>query len=477
VEQRGYDRLVIALSMIAIVASFIAAARYGLLNPLPVFSDEATYVNQSILDHRAAAAHGPLGAVKALLFNDPQRPPAYRALALAMSPFWTPSLTALRCLSLAVWCLALGFLWLAARAVSSPVAALLGIAAAFAMPSLFLAVGWYGTEPALYLAIALLLAALVRRWTVAIVFAVALGCLAKTSFLPVGGPAIIAALIIDRRWRIFGAALGGVVLALPWWAYNGKLAFAYARFAVTDAHWARELMVGERIRELIEWGFGPLFFIALIVLLACLRAPDPAGRRALMIAAAAVLPLLFMDWMSPNCTARHLSPALLPLAIVIAIAAFRVPRLAVLAAVLVALQAMVFAFLTPRLLPVPQYDWSALRPLSPKPVPRVAIVGVVDGFSEPEVRYAWLRAGGAADVLALANTRAVPDSSVKELLSSDIIVAPPPEVVSSLSGEWRLDNSRDAELISAVEASGRFARQPLPLKTLGGYSFVVLARK
>jgi hypothetical protein len=54
-------------------------------------------------------------------------------LVLALSPLGMPSLAMLRAISLAVSGVTMLFLWIAARAVSSPAGAWLAVAAVFAM--------------------------------------------------------------------------------------------------------------------------------------------------------------------------------------------------------------------------------------------------------------------------------------------------------------------------------------------------------
>lgn len=446
------------LAIAALAASLIAGIRWSTQHPLPIHWDEANYINQAIVDHHLFASGGVVRLVKALLFEDPLRPPAYRAFVAPVTMAVTPTLPLLRAIALLVSLVAMALLWSAARTVSSPVSALLAVAVVFSMPGVFLSAVWYGTEFPLFLAMALLLHSLLRGSLPGVAVAVAIGCLAKATFFFMAGPAILAALLIDRRPRLIVAAALGALIAVPWWVYHAQDAIAYARYCAGGGRWAVPFYVLVRLREFALNATGPLALAALLLLLTGLRSVTGPARRAVIISLAAALPVLILAACSPVFVARHFAPAFLPLAIVMAVSASRWSRVAV---ALVLLQGVAFALFPARLLPrIEQIDWSVVRAALPKPRPAVSYLGLFPGISPTEIRYAWLRAGDDATVSWLwsADEKSIDWQRVMTAaLASDAVLVVSPRDLPGMRGFQRLDNAHDAELIARLTASGAFA--------------------
>lgn len=448
--------------------SLIAILRWQSEHPLPIRWDEANYVNYAIEDHRFFQQGGVVRVIKALLFEDPHRPPAYRALALPVTMFVTPTLPLLRGIALFWSGLAALMLFVTWRRVVDVAAAAMLAAMSFATPAVMISAGWFGTEYPLFLATALLMAALIPRPSfVTLMLAVALGLLSKSTFLVIAfAPLLVAAVIAWRERRrdllplAFGS-LAGALIASGWWLWHLRPALEYAQYgrtfprvaALTDS-------VTAKLWILTMTGIGPGVLIALVVLIfRGVRASGlhPGGNAPRWIAAAASLPLLLLGLTSPVFVPRHFSPALLPLPFIGASGLAR--RVRVIAIVAVLAQALFLAvFLHPLLPRVDQTDWGVLRPHVGTANPTIAFLGGWSSLSPPEVRYAWLSRGGDADVQLLwdAERPAIDwKATLERAFASDAVFVVSPE--ARTADEFtRRDNAHNAELIARLRQSGRF---------------------
>lgn len=470
------DRVSGVLALLIAALAIVAAVRWTAAHPQPLWWDEANYYNQ-VIDDRAALLRGGLpGVVKSLLFADPARPPAYRAAVLPLLG-QRPTLALLRSFALCVTIGAMALLAWGVRAVASRASALLAAAFVLAMPGVLTSGAWFGTEYPLFLAVALLLASLLRGWRVGLAGAVALGLLSKTTFALVGGPAILAALLLARDWRtrrdiLLPSALGALT-ASGWWFWNaaaalrfGQLGRTFERASLGDVYSLGTAL--QKVHIFLGEGLGYGVAAALVAVTAALvrrSSSEPwtsSQRRALWISAAASVPLLVMLAFSPVFVARHFAPALLPVAVLAALSLDRMPRFVRLAAVgLVVLQAGVFAATTRSLPLVEQTDWSRLRAAVPGDSPRIAYLGNWGSLSPPEIRYGWTRAGHDASVTWLwrfeDRTIDWPSAEAEALASDAVLVVPP--------GTPGRDNQYNAELVRRLAASGRFGA-PVPF-TIG----------
>jgi hypothetical protein len=452
----------VAIAALTLVALF----RWWSAHPYPLWWDEANYVNQSIDDRQAFAERGMGGLARALLFNDPLRPPAYRVFAL---PF--PSkVIVLRSVSLAVSLIALALLVLAVRGVSTTSGALLAAAMALAMPGVLTSAGWFGTEYPLFLAVAILMAALIPRVSaIGVALAVALGLLSKTTFVVIAGPALLVALLFARRDRravsqLFAGGVAGAAIAAGWWLWHARPALAYAQYGRTFPR----ASLGEglatlpaKLRIFAFEGLGLGVAAALLVLLFAVRATKTTDeKRALLIAGAASLPLIVLAFGSNVFVPRHFAPALLPLVIVLAIAVQHTrPALRIVIALAVVVQA---ALVT--LPQVEQTDWSRLRAIVSNPKPKIAFLGGWPSLTPPEVQFGWKRAGGDADVQWLWRFEqgAIDWPNVmKTALSSDVVLVVPPgarhRVDERMHIDENADNLHNAEFLTSLQNSGAFA--------------------
>jgi hypothetical protein len=466
--------------LLIVLLATLAAVRWTAAHPSPLWWDEANYFNQLFGDRAAFDRDGVIGVLKSLLFADPARPPAYRMLALPLALPLTmaslPSLAALRVLALVVTLGAMALLARAARAVATLPSALLAASFVLAMPGVLTSGAWFGTEYPLFLAIALLLAALLRHSPLGLAAAVALGLLSKTTFALIAGPALLAALLLAREWRerrnLLIPSAAGALVASIWWGWNavpalrfGQLGRTFERASLGDVFSVVTAL--QKVRIFLEEGLGYGVAIALVLGVAVLllrREPwTPSQRRALLIAVAASVPILVLLAFSPVFVARHFAPALLPLAIPLALLLDRVPPPVRLTAVALALlQIVAFAAMPTRFLPqVEQTDWARLRAIVPGPSPHIVFLGGWGSLSPPEIRYGWTRDGHDATVRWLwrFEDRTIDWPHVEsEALASDAVLVVPP-------GTPGPDNPHNAELLRRLEASHRFGA-PIPF-TIG----------
>ena len=461
-----YERWTAAIAIAIIGVALVAALRWTGAHPLPLWFDEANYANQTFEDRAAVLRGGPIAGVKALLFNDPARPPAYRAFVLPFSAVRQPNLTFLRGLAIAVTLLAMAILYVTTRS-------LLATAMVFAMPAVLSAGAWFGTEFPLFLAVALLMLALVPRVRpILLVMAVALGLLAKATFLAIAGPVILVALFFDDRPRVFVASAAGAAIAAGWWGWHllPVLQFAQSARAVARASIVGSLAqrAATKVHIFAVYATGPVILIVILILLGVLVVRrGAADRRTLAIALAGWLPLLIVAAASKGFGPRIFAPALLPLSIIFALALATVsPRARLVTGLLVLAQTIFIAItLEPALPRVSQTDWRILRAQVPKPEPRIAVMGGWPSLTPPEIRYAWTRDGVDATVETLwrFENGAIDWTKVMQhALASDLVLVVPPgrplPQDSASSGVFPIDNRYNAELITRLERSGKFER-------------------
>lgn len=461
-----------AASLVIAVLALIGAVRWTRAHPYPLWWDEANYYNQVADDRRAFVERGPIAMVKSLVFADNERPPAYRALVAPVAAATLPSLALLRGIALCVLLVSLVLVWQACRTFADSASALLATVLVLAMPQVLASGAWFGTEYPLYLAVGLLLLALLRDAPIGVAAAVALGLLAKSSFLFIGGPAVLVALMTTRdRRKLFLAAACGALVAAGWWLWDPGAVLRYAQLGRTFERAASDQGLPGKLHELVVTsGIGIAIAAALLAIEGVRNRNllSPAERRGLLIGAAAFIPLVALSMFSPVFVGRHFAPALLAVAIPAAVVLKRAhPALRVAVAALALIQVAWIA-LTPltRLPRVEQTDWATLRPLIAKSSPRIAFIGGWPSMSPPEIRYGWTRNGADARTLWLwrAEERAIDWTHVMgDALTSDAVLVVPPAAAMRTRAYEQKDNRHNAELMRRLEASRMF-EPPVPFR-------------
>ena len=456
-------------------------------HPLPLYWDEAAYINQALDDRDTLLDRGILATIKALLFNDPIRPPAYRAIALPVVACLPPSVFLLRAVALTAVILAFGVVARTAGESTSPASGLLASSIAFAAPAIAIHSTWYGTEFALIAGMALLLLAVVQRVRpVLLAAAVALGLLSKASFLILSAPVLLVTLIVSWRerreiLRLIGATAAGTAIAFGWWFWHFRAALEFAQLGRTfrRAAFAEPLSasaLGAKLNDLVRssWGIGVTFAVIVLITVAVVRVRNdsPQARRAFWIGVAAFVPLLGLAFLSPVFVGRHYAASLLGLAVILALGIEALApglRIAVAAAVLA--QTLFLSATHERSLRrVEQTDWTRLRELVPADSPRIAFLGGWPSLSPPEIRFGWRIAGRQAAVEWLWRFE---DGSIDwqrvmaRVEQSDAVLVVPPgarhRVSRPLGIDENIDNRHNSELIRRLMRSGAFDA-PLPFR-------------
>jgi hypothetical protein len=365
---------------------------------------------------------------------------------------------------------------IACRQLASWPSSLIAAATLLATPEVLGSGGWFGTEYALFFAVALLLLGVARRSFVAIFAAVALGLLAKTSFFLIGGPVILYA--IYRRPKLFFAASLGAMVAAGWWMWDPGAALKFAQYGRTFPRAALDapLAVAAFVTKLgvigVATGFVLLLVLVLLALLTLRRPLTSELREALLIAAFVIVPTLSLAFLSPVFVARHFIATMFALALPVAVLLDRARsrvRVGFAAAVLV--QSIWIAVQPFHFLPrVEQTDWSRLRAIVRTPNPYITFLGGWPSYSEPEIRYGWLRDGQNARLAPLWRADGPPidwPTVLDRISRSDAVLVIPPAAPARLTAanqRWeRADNRHNRELISHVERSGRF-ESPVTLR-------------
>jgi hypothetical protein len=471
----------------AVAVALVAAAMllWNARHPRPIVWDEANYEAQTI--HDVELAHdGALRLAKAFIFEDVERPPAYRVFAFPLTAFGS-SLRGLRVLSILFYVLTCALL-----AIAAPRGALL-----FALsPGVIAAFEWFGTDYPLLLACALLLLALVRpRWDFWLTAAgVSLGLLSKTSFLIFGASLLGVRLLVETwpgRRRVVLASLLGAIVAAPWWWWNAAPALKFA-------NWSRvfpRLAVGHNalLVNLEHLLFGAIGLPAAVAIVILLWRRQPCRAAIPALAAATALPLLAL--FSPWLHERHMAPATAALAfavgclaaegrrIVAALALLGVQLLLILAGLVAdpSHWPMPVAMIGAALMRKDNADWSFVRPYD-----RVAFFGLAPSLSPPELAIPRVRAHEKASVEWLWRMEDGPIDWARveaKVRASDLVLVPDPATVhpSDLQGlsarDLAIHNEHDAQFVVLVRGTGLFEESERRIENVNPYTLRVFSRR
>jgi 4-amino-4-deoxy-L-arabinose transferase-like glycosyltransferase len=421
-----YDRTVKArvvwgIAILSAVAIAVSCAIWIRQNPLPSYYDEALYSIYATIDVWAATNYGLSGAWFAMLTVDPVSPPAMRMLALPVTLLSSPSLTLLRAISLAGFFAAAIICAIVVKRVAGGLAGAFAFLFLVSLPILVLSTRMFGTEYPLLLAVACVLAGLTaRHGTLLIAAGVALGLLAKASFVIVAAPMLAVGLLLmkeKRRSILVGGAVG-LLISLSWWTHDPMKAIQSGSAA---ANFVRHTLGRNPLRyawELLRCGFG---FGVSAALTLCFAAALRSRRLPALsvVCLAGALPLIGIHVLSVNHNPRIVAVAVMLIALAAAVVTPTLPRWqqsVVLA--LVALQAvvMVAPFRHPEdgsyiwrgvsevMAPVEQWDWKPLHELAVArgmERPRIATLGEAYAFNPPQIRFAWPELRGFITVASM----------------------------------------------------------------------------
>jgi 4-amino-4-deoxy-L-arabinose transferase-like glycosyltransferase len=508
----------------AVLLIVIAAVRWSLDHPFGIHWDESHYLNQAHLDVYRLR-HGMFHKLAERLLRDGAgRPPAYRLLALPLLALFGFHVEAARLVSLACYGMSCWFLYRAVRRIGSPVAATFALMVFALSPDVIAAVMFFGTDAPLYLATSAMMYYLFTCWRdttahrkhwIGLGLSLGLGFLSKTSFVLIAIPVLTFWLVVSyfRRlglpspWSQWRAGAVAAVIAVPWWVLNIRNAIAYARYARGFVRnslgppslltWLRWL--GTVFEYLLGHGLGILI---LLIALAYLRqviankqgAFEPIENAALGACACAGGPLLLAQISGTNHLLRHISPAVIPLAIVVGILVDKVTWANALAfgtsaGVLMGVQLLMLlmpvvdpnkdvvslgrgnngALPWRTLVRFDQWDWSQVRDIADRcgvASPTVAFLGQGRIFNPPSIQAPWLdeRRVVPSGIMSVPNVKLLwryEDGPIKwqELMSlarqSDIVLTAP-QYVGEVDNKEDLDNEHNREFLRRLSQESGF---------------------
>jgi 4-amino-4-deoxy-L-arabinose transferase-like glycosyltransferase len=530
-QQRKFERRFwLGFAAVTVAVIMVAAVRWSLDHPYGVHWDEAEYFNNVQIDVQRLHSGMVLKLGGRLLLKTFGRPPAFRLLALPFLALFgfrtvTARLVPLACFGLSSW-----FIYLAARRIASVVAGAFAVLVFALSPEVVSASIFFGTDASLYLATSAMLYYLFATWSdkseqpnhwIGLGLALGLGFLAKTSFMVIALPVLALWFVLGRWGRVgipslvsqWKAAVLALLVAGPWWLLNIKGAFAYGRYArgfvrnslgtPSLATWMRWLSTV--IQALLGHGISILIGLVLLavgakVLVMKETILDPLQRAALGACACAGVPLLCAQLSGTNHLLRHVSPVVIPLAIVVGVlsdktgwahsgvaSAVSCILCCVQAAMLVApvvrpnTRAVDLGFVNGALpwrvmARFDQWDWRPVQAISDGcglQTPRISYLGNGREFNKPQIEFPWVERSTSAHGSAAEFPEATwlwryenGPLNWQQIMNSadqsDIVLTAP-----HFAGEARykedLDNEHNAEFADRLSRDLQF-REPIRLQ-------------
>jgi len=512
-----------------VVVIIVAAIRWSLAHPFGIHWDEAEYLNLVRVDVQRLDSGKLLRLGGRILISSGGMPPAFRILALpflALSGFHT---TTARLASLAEFGLSSWFIYLATRRIGNQIAAAFAVLVFALSPEVVSASMFFGTDAPLYLATSAMLYYLFihlsdpserpSTW-IGLGLALGLGFWAKASFFAIALPVLAFALLVDlynhRSIRggmsLYKAGATGGGIGASWWLLHVRQAISYAKHArefvrnslgppslSTWAQWLNSVvqcLVGHAVSILI----ASVAFVCLwTIVVRRERILDDLQRKAVGACACTALPIILVQLSGTNHLLRHISPAVIPLAIIVGLVASQTgwarSRVSLTASsVLFSAQLLmiVYPVIVPNTVPVSlgfvngvlpwrvmarleQWDWKPLQDISMScgvDNPIISYLGGGRVFDPPHLQSPWV--GGAA-----TNTSPMKypypiwlwryeDGPIKwqKVMDgaehSDVVVTAP-SYVGDESNKEDLDNQHNAEFADRLSHDPLF-QQPIHLK-------------
>ncbi len=434
----------------AVLTVVIAAIVWSRAHPFGLHWDEAQYLDQSAIDDHRLWAGRILSLVGRILLRDDGHPPAYRMIVLPFLAVFGFHVMVARLVSLGCYAASCWFLYRTGNLVAGRAAGAFAVLIFALSPEVIAASLFFSTDTPLYLAVSAMLYYLFSAWSgnaenritwIGLGLSIGLGLLAKPSFPAIAVPIFafwwIAGrygwLEIPSLWSQRKAILLGLIVGVPWWLINLRDLVHYVVFArgfernslgprslATLAKWLSSVvqcLLGHGIAILI----GLVAIAALAKLLLGKRIALTSRQKAVLIACiCGAFPILLAQLSGTNHLLRHISPALIPLAICVGLLGersgwcFSWAGCSVSAILVYGQLAMLLApVVVPNKQPVEigfnngvypwqamaryeQWDWAPVRILTQNcglKSPRIGYLGNGRAFDEPQIQYAWVSQG------------------------------------------------------------------------------------
>ena len=524
-QSRSETRFWLTFAVVTVTVILAAAIRWSLAHPYGIHWDEAGYINEAFIDAQRLH-HGMLirwgGRI---LLASWGRPPAYRLLGDPFLAVFGITTTGARLVSLACFGLSSWFIYLATSRIGSRIAGAFAVLVFCLSPEVVSASIFFGTDAPLYLATSSMLYYLFKSWSapsedsrnwIGLGLAVGLGFLSKTSFFLIALPALALWFVAGLRrklgaprwWALpLKAGILALLVAGPWWLLNVKGAVAYTKYA---RGFVRNSLGPPSIATWISWlnsaiqclvGPGVSLLIGFVVIAWIVRIAvskeailSPLQKSALGVCACAGVPIILAQLSGTNHLLRHISPAVIPLAITIGVVADRTGwtrswTMITISGILFCAQLlmMVYPVVFPNTEPVDlgfvngalpwrtmarfdQWDWRAVREISKTcgvDLPKISYLGGGREFNPPAIQYPWVAEAAATP---LSSKFQFPDVTwlwryedgpidwrkvIESAAQSDVIITAPHYV-----GEVRIkedqDNRYNSEFAGRLAADSRF---------------------
>jgi Dolichyl-phosphate-mannose-protein mannosyltransferase len=443
---KSEKRIWFCFALVAVAAIVVAAVRWSLWHPYGIDWDEAEYLNDVQIDGQRFRTGHLLKLAGRILIRNLDRPPAYRLFALPFVGVFGYHPTEARLISLTCFVLSTFFVFLCVRRISTPAAGAFAALVFALSPEVVSASIFFGTDTSLYLATAAMLYFIFICWSgggqrtsswVGLGCAVGLGFLAKASFILIALP-VFAFWFVASHWTSLKiphltsqrkAAVLALLIAAPWWALNLKGAIAYGLYArgfvanslgpPSIATWARWL--DTVVRCLLGTGLSILIGLILIVFIVRLVRKrlnlNHLQTAAVGACACAGLPIVAAQLSGTNHLLRHITPSVIPLAIVIGVFASVSGWMdswvaTVVSLVLFCAQAVVLiapvvrpnqealdpgfvnaALPSRTMIHFDQWDWRPVMELADRcgvKVPEISVVGGGRQLNPPQIQFPWV---------------------------------------------------------------------------------------
>jgi hypothetical protein len=436
----------------AVLVIVVAGTVWSFHHPLPVHWDEALDVNDAQIDTQRLQHGMLLKLAGRLLIKSSGKPPAYRLIALPLLGALGFHITAARLVSLVCFALSALFLYLATRRITGRGASAFAVLIFALSPVVVSASIWFSTEGPLYLATSAMFYYLFVTWTdksdesrswIGLGLAIGLGMLSKASFVAIVIPLMAFSLFAAYRRQLgnrtlalqWKAGLLALAVAMPWWLLNIKPAIGVAKQArgfvanslgppsiVTWVRWLNTVCQG-----LLGYGLSILIFLVLVAWFyrAFVKEDtvlEPLQKTALWACACGAGPIVLIQLSGTNHLLRHVSPAMIPLAITVGLLAGNVGWVSSVSAMVfssllfcVQLGMIVAPVLFPNKQPLDsgfanaplpwqvmarreQWDWQPLFTVSRGcgvDSPVISYVGMGSTFNPPEIERPWVAAAAS----------------------------------------------------------------------------------
>jgi 4-amino-4-deoxy-L-arabinose transferase-like glycosyltransferase len=522
-ESRSKVRFWLIFAVVAVTVILVAAIRWSLAHPYGIHWDESGYINETLIDAQRLRSGMLLKLGGRILLKSWGRPPAYRLLGDPFLALFGTRTTTVRLVSLACFSLSSWFIYLATIRIGSRMAGAFAVLIFCLSPEVVSASIFFGTDATLYLTTSAMLYYLFTNWSapseqsrnwIGLGLALGLGFLSKTSFLLIALPALAFWLAAGRLRRLGApgltvpvkAGILALLVAGPWWLLNIKAALAYGRYA---RGFVRNSLGPPSLTTWIAWlntviqcllGLGLSILIGLVVIACFVRIAvrketilSPLQKSALGVCACAGVPIILAQLSGTNHLLRHISPAVIPLAITIGLLGDRVGWTRTWARITgcsilccVQLLMIVYPVVFPNTEPVDlgfvngalpwrtmvrfdQWDWRAVREISTScgvASPKISYLGGGREFNPPAIQYPWVAEAASTrlstfdfpDVTWLWRYEDGPVDWQKVMASagqSDIVITAP-HYVGEVKYKEDQDNRNNLEFADRLSVEPRF---------------------